>query len=75
MFFLHHSLRKLLLTIIDQLRVNSELIQGINNQFRDHSESLEIVSFYESKGIHGVGVYIQSNINQPAYNSSDSEWY
>jgi triacylglycerol esterase/lipase EstA (alpha/beta hydrolase family) len=42
---------------VEQLRVNSDLIQGINDQFRDRSESLELVSFYESKEMRGLGVY------------------
>ena len=41
---------------VDQLRVKSELIQGINDQFQDFSESLELVSFYESKEMRGLGV-------------------
>ena len=41
---------------VDQLRVKSELIQGINDQFRDRSESLELVSFSESKEMRGLGV-------------------
>ena len=45
---------------VDQLRSNSEIIQEINDTFRHRSESLELISYYESKGIHAVGVY--SNI-------------
>lgn len=41
---------------VEQLQPSSELIQAINDQFRDRSESLELVSFYESKGVPGLGV-------------------
>jgi hypothetical protein len=47
---------------VKQLRVNSELIQGINDQFRDRSESLELISFYESKEMRGIGVHLYNNI-------------
>jgi len=43
---------------VDQLRVKSELIQGINDQFRDRSESLELISFSESKEMRGLGVFV-----------------
>jgi hypothetical protein len=46
---------------VDQLRIKSELIQGINDQFRDRSESLELVSFCESKGMRGLGVLTLKN--------------
>ena len=41
---------------VDQLRSDSESIQEINNLFRDRTTSLDLVSFYESLGIHGLGV-------------------
>jgi triacylglycerol esterase/lipase EstA (alpha/beta hydrolase family) len=41
---------------VDQLRTNSEIIQEINDTFRDRSESLELISYYESEGIHAAGV-------------------
>jgi hypothetical protein len=42
---------------VRQLRPNSELIQEVNNAFRDRSESLQLVSYYESTGMQGLGVY------------------
>jgi hypothetical protein len=47
---------------VKQLRTNSELIQGINNQFRDRSESIEIISFHESKGMRSLGVPLFINL-------------
>ena len=47
---------------VDQLRVNSELIEGMNDQFRDRAAPLELVSFFESKEILGVGVYFQNTL-------------
>jgi len=41
---------------VEQLRGRSDLIRGINDQFRDRSESLELVSFYESKEMPVIGV-------------------
>jgi hypothetical protein len=43
---------------VEQLRENSELIQEINNQFRHRVQSLELVSFYESTGVRGLGVIL-----------------
>ena len=52
LLFVSFSQRK----FVDQLHVNSELIRGINDQFRHCSESLELVSFYESTQMRGLGV-------------------
>ena len=41
---------------VDQLRWNSLLIKEINDSFRDRSTSFELVSYYECRGIPGVGV-------------------
>ena len=41
---------------VEQLHGKSDLIRGINDQFRDRSESLELVSFYESKEMPVIGV-------------------
>ena len=38
---------------VDQLRANSEMIQEINDAFRDRSESLQLISYYESKAMRG----------------------
>lgn len=43
---------------VDQLRANSELIQEINDAFRDRSESLELISYYESEAMRGAGVFL-----------------
>jgi hypothetical protein len=43
---------------VDQLRANSELIQEINEAFRDRSESLELISYYESEAMHGAEVFL-----------------
>ena len=40
---------------VNQLGSNSEMIQEINNAFRHRSE-LELISFFESQAMHGVGV-------------------
>ena len=48
--------------------MNSELIQGINDQFRDRSESLELVSFSESKEMRGLGV-LADNLSLTGYRS------
>lgn len=47
---------------VDQLRVKSELIQELNEQFRDRSRSLELVSFSESMEIRGLGVLILDHL-------------
>lgn len=41
---------------VNQLRPESETIEEINNSFRDRSESLELISYYESTGISPTGV-------------------
>lgn len=48
-------------SFVDQLHVNSELIQGINDQFRDRSRLLNIISFYESREMRGIGVVTHNN--------------
>lgn len=45
-------------TFVSQLGPNSEMIMEINRAFRDRSVSLELVSFYESTGVRGIGVYV-----------------
>ena len=47
---------------VDQLRVNSQLIEEMNDQFRDREESLELVSFYESEEILDMGVHFQNTL-------------
>jgi hypothetical protein len=42
---------------VDQLEANCEPLMEISRLFRDRSKALELVSFYESTGIHGVGVF------------------
>ena len=37
-------------------QIKREIIKEINNAFRDRSELLELISYYESQGMHGVGV-------------------
>jgi inhibitor of KinA sporulation pathway (predicted exonuclease) len=41
---------------VDQLRPESEMIEEMNNAFRHRSESLELISYFESAGIHPTGV-------------------
>ena len=41
---------------VDQLRSNSEIIKEINNAFRDRSELLDLISYYESEGMNTAGV-------------------
>jgi len=41
---------------VKQLNVRSDLIQGINDHFRDRTKSLQLVSFYESRGVNPIGV-------------------
>jgi len=36
---------------VNQLRSNSEMIQGMNDAFRDRSQMLQLVSFYESEEV------------------------
>lgn len=43
-------------TFVNQLCPNSELIQEINDAFRHRSESLQLISYYESRGVQGLGV-------------------
>lgn len=40
----------------DQLRANSETIQDINDAFLSRTPELELISYYESKGMRGLGV-------------------
>ena len=47
---------------VNQLHAKSELIQAINDQFRDRSELLELVSFYESKEMRGLAVHAPNHI-------------
>jgi len=42
---------------VDQLRSNSEIVQEINDAFRHRSESLELISYYESEGTRPAGVF------------------
>ena len=44
---------------VDQLHLNSKTIQEINNAFRDRSESLDLISYYESEGMNTAGVSFQ----------------
>ena len=41
---------------VDQLRANSEMIKEINDTFKDRSECLELISYYESEAMRGAGV-------------------
>ena len=41
---------------VNQLCPGSETIQRINHHFGDRAESLKLISFYERKGMPGVGV-------------------
>src|SRR5271170_1866417 len=41
---------------VDHLRANSEMIQEINDAFRDRSQSLELLSYYESEAMRAAGV-------------------
>ena len=45
-------------TFVGQLGPNSEMITEINRAFRGRSVSLELVSFYESTGVRGIGVFL-----------------
>lgn len=47
---------------VDQLCPNSEVISEINDAFRDRSLQLDLISYYESTGIRGVGV-VSMNLN------------
>lgn len=44
-------------TFVKQIESNSDSIQDINNLFRKPSKSLRLISYYESKGIPGLGVH------------------
>lgn len=55
---------------VEQLRSNSEFIQEINDAFRDRSESLDLISYYESRGIRGGGVQFKCILYTP--NVTDS---
>jgi hypothetical protein len=41
---------------VGQLRPDSELIEDINNAFRHRTESLQLMSYYESNGMRGLEV-------------------
>jgi hypothetical protein len=41
---------------VDELRANSETIQDINAAFLSRAQELELVSYYESKGMRSLGV-------------------
>ena len=55
-------------TFVGQLGPNSEMITEINRAFRGRSVSLELVSFYESTGVRGIGVF------HPFYHVSFYSW-
>ena len=42
---------------VDQLSRNCDFIRDLNDEFRDRSESLELISYYESVGMHTLGVF------------------
>ena len=42
---------------VNQLQTNSESIADINRLFRDRATTLNLVSFYESRGIRALGVF------------------
>lgn len=42
---------------VAQLRANSETIQEINDAFRDRSQSLHLISYYESEAMRGGQVH------------------
>jgi hypothetical protein len=37
---------------VDQLRINSEMIQEINDAFQDRSQHFHLISYYESNAMH-----------------------
>jgi hypothetical protein len=41
---------------VDDLHPKSTMIRNINENFRHRTETLELVSFFESKGMQGIGV-------------------
>jgi len=41
---------------VKQLKPNSDAIAHINRLFRDRAKDMKLVSFYESKGLRGLGV-------------------
>jgi hypothetical protein len=43
-------------TFVEQLQPNSEAIADINRLFRHRATDLDIISFYESLGMPGLGV-------------------
>jgi hypothetical protein len=43
---------------VQELVANSVAIGAINDQFRDRSTKLQLISFYESDGMGGVGVFL-----------------
>jgi len=45
---------------VDQLRGNCETIREINHAFRGRSLSMELVSFWESTAMRGIGVILSS---------------
>jgi hypothetical protein len=47
-------------TFVDQLQANCETILEINRAFRDRSLSMELVSFWESTAVRGIGVILSS---------------
>lgn len=42
--------------VVEQLQAHCETIMDINRNFRDRSAYFELISYYESKGVLGIGV-------------------